>query len=234
MLQVSFLLPADHGLDPKTTWVGLVQHMTGCLQCFPARLSAFKGQTLLAPSPLLLPSQHAAATSSSSSSGSSGQQQASSTDAAAAVQQSMQLQLVQLQESATSYVATIQLRDLQEDPGDDGARAIAARAGTVSSCSSSSSSSSGDPASNSSSSGSVTSVCSGLSAQPVAMVAGAFAAATSSAPTHEVVLSLAKPTGVVPFRLRLLHPVQASSAGRRLGWCTGGVWCSVCISCTPV
>jgi hypothetical protein len=186
--------------------------MTCCLQCFPARLSAFKGETLLAASPLLLPPQHPDARSSSSSR-SPGQQQASSTDAAAAIQQCMQLQLVQLQETTTNYVATIRFRDLQEAPGDDGGRAIAARVGTVSS-----SNSSGEPTS-SSSPGSVTPVlCSGLSAQPVVMVAGAFAAATSGGPTHEIVLSLAKPAGVAPFRLRLLHPVQASSGGRKLGW----------------
>jgi hypothetical protein len=228
--QVSFLLPADHGLDLKTTWVGLVQHTTGCLQCLPARLSAFKSETLVAPSPLLLPTQHADTSSSSSNSNCSsassslGQQHACSTGAAAAgnsVVRNMHLQMVQLQETTTSYVATIQLNSLQEAPGDEGS-AKAHSPNIIRATANSSSSSRGEPASASSSSGGTPVVCSGLGAQPVVMVTGAFAAAASGGPTHEIVLSLAKPAGVVAFRLRLLHPVQANSAGNR-GRC--GLFC---------
>lgn len=126
----------------------------------------------------------------------------------------MQLQLVQLQETTTSYVATIQLRDLQEGSGDGGS---AASDRVPNSTSKSSSNTISSSSRNSGGPGSVTPVvCSGLSAQPVVMVAGAFAAATSGAPTHEIVLSLAKPAGVAPFRLRLLHPVQASSGGTKV------------------
>lgn len=188
---MSFLLPADHGLDPKTTWVGLVQHLFGCLQCFLVRLSAFKAEPLVAPSPLLLPQQHLDNTSSSSSGSSQGQHHASSTVSVAdgeLGQQPIQLQLVELRETTNSYTATIKLLGVQEGPAKEGQ---------------------GGPAG--SSGGSMT--CSGLKAEPVVMVAGALAAAATGAPTHEVVLGLSQPAGVAPFRLQLLHPVQANCAG---------------------
>jgi len=196
---VSFLLPADHGLDPKTTWVGLVQHLFGCLQCFPVRLSAFTAEPLAAPSPLLLPQQHLGNNGSSSSS--ADQHLASSTvdvSVGSQEQQTLQLQLVELRESTNSYTATIKLFGVQEGPVKEAQ---------------------GGPAG--SSGGSTT--CSGLKAEPVVMVAGAAAAAATGAPTHEVVLRLSQPAGVAPFRLQLLHPVQANSAGGagHLFWCDG-------------
>jgi hypothetical protein len=174
-VQVCFLLPADHGLNPQTTWVGLVQQVFGCLQCLPSQLSEFDSAPLLAPSPLLLTQEQqpagavgrvAARGEAHSSTGAAKQQQ----------QQQQQLELVELQETTTSYTAIIKLAH-----------------------------------SNSSSSSS--SQCSGLKPAPVSMVAGEVAGFTAKGPTHEIVLYLAQPMGVAPFRLRLLHPVQSRAAG---------------------
>jgi hypothetical protein len=207
-VQVSFLLPADHGLDPTKTWVGLVQQLFGGLQCMPCLLSEFQSEPLMALSPLLLPHplsavqlqtgvQPAAAAAAADSAEAGGSSVSAEPAASGQKKQQLQLQLVDLQESTTSYTATIKL------------------VSTNSSTTSSSSSSSGSGVSGGSSGGQAGVACSGLTAKPVVMVAGAVAAATSKAPSHEVVLRLAQPPGVPPFRLQLLHPVQGSNAG---GW----------------
>ena len=186
--QVSFLLPADHGLDLKHTWVGLVQQLFGFLQCLPLQLSAFKSQPLRAPSPLLLPrlstlSQQACGSSTAAAGGGDAQQQQQPPG-------QLQLRLVDLQETTTSYTATIKLV----------AASSSGSTGTTTSSSSGGSSQAGIQ-------------CSGLTATPRVMLAGALERATAKDPTHEVTLSLKQPAGVPPFKLRLLHPVQGSSAG---------------------
>lgn len=192
-MQVSFLLPADHGLDPDKTWVGLVQQLFGGLQCMPCLLSEFQSAPLVDPSPLLLPHALAAqqqtgsqaAAAGAAASGEAGASSASAEPGAPEQQQEqhLQLQLVDLQESTSSYTATIKLvsRNSSSSGGGSGGQAGVA--------------------------------CSGLTAKPVVMVAGAVAIATSKAPTHEVVLRVGQPQGVAAFRLQLLHPVQGSNAG---------------------
>lgn len=55
------------------------------------------------------------------------------------------------------------------------------------------------------------------------MVEGAAAAYASGSPTHEIVLTVTQPAGVQPFRLRLLHPVQATGSST-WGMHVVGVW----------
>lgn len=93
-LQVSFLLPPDHGFDPATTTVGLLQH-TGCLYCTPKHLSEFSAAPLNTPGPFLADNTSSASPRGSSSSSSP---------------QALQgLQLLQLQEDAAAYTATIRI-----------------------------------------------------------------------------------------------------------------------------
>jgi hypothetical protein len=98
---VSFLLPADHGLDPATTTVGILQHI-GCLHCIPKLLSEFISTPLSSCGPNTI----SAASPYSSSSGGSSSDQAVP-----------QLQLLQLQEDAAAYTATLHIGGTEPGSG---------------------------------------------------------------------------------------------------------------------
>lgn len=114
------MLPADHGLDPHTTWVGVVQTF-GLLFGLPKRLSDFTATPLQAPPPLLLGPDvlvggggtDSASSSNSSNVGGGGASSSSSPDSATQSDQQRQpqrqLRLVECEESTHFYTAKIKL-----------------------------------------------------------------------------------------------------------------------------
>jgi hypothetical protein len=91
--QVSFLLPAGHGLHLATTTVGLLDHL-GCLHCIPRHLADFTASPLSSCGPTITSNIMFSPSSSSSSS---------------STQVMQGLQLLKLQEDAAAYTATLRI-----------------------------------------------------------------------------------------------------------------------------